>query len=73
MSNLRQLDWKDLLNWIFVAFVWAVLTWLLDWLQSGFIFSIEQLKVVAIAWLTAWVAYMIKRYFSNSEWTILGK
>jgi hypothetical protein len=69
MSNLRQLDWKDILNWVLFSFTSAVLAGLLVWLQT-WTFTIEELKAIGITGLIAWLTYLIKRFTSWETGTI---
>lgn len=71
MSNLRQLDWKDILNWVLFSFTSAVLAGLLVWLQT-WTFTIEELKAIGITGLIAWLTYLIKR-FTSWETRTIGK
>jgi len=73
MSKLRQLNLLDVLNGIFFAVGWALLTGILEILQQlklGQPFSLPTLQYLLISAGIWAVWYLLKRFFSNSEWTL---
>ena len=66
-SRLFKLDFNDLLKGVLVAFITALLTSLLQVLQSGGLPNMEALKVMGITSITAAVAYLVKNLLTNSK------
>ena len=66
-SKLFKLDFNDLLKGVLVAFITALLTSLLQVLQSGGLPNMDALKVMGITSITAAVAYLVKNLLTNSK------
>ena len=66
-SKLFTLDWRDLINGLFVAFLTAVLTGIIDILGNGAVFEWPTLKPVLIAGISAALAYLLKSLSTNSH------
>ncbi len=73
MSKFLRLNEYDAIKWFIVAVVSAWLTALYNLLEMGTLMGIAERKSVAIAWILAWLAYLIKNVFSNSLWELLKK
>lgn len=68
-----KLGMPDLLKGVIVAFLTALVTSVYTILQTGVLPTLAELKVAAIAGLTAAVAYLIKNFFTNSEGKFLKR
>jgi hypothetical protein len=66
-SKLFTLDRRDLINGLFVAFLTAVLTGIIDILGHGAIFDWPHLQPVLIAGISAALAYLLKSLSTNSQ------
>lgn len=66
-SKLFTLDWRDLVNGLFVAFLTAVLTGIIDILGNGAVFEWPTLRPVLIAGISAALAYLLKSLSTNSR------
>jgi hypothetical protein len=66
-SKLFTLDWRDLINGLFVAFLTAILTGIIDMLGNGAVFDWIHLKPVLIAGISAALAYLLKSLSTNSH------
>jgi hypothetical protein len=66
-SKLLTLDWKDLSRGLLVAFLTAVLTGVINILDSGAIFTWVTLKPVLIAGISAALSYLLKCLATNSQ------
>ena len=76
MSDLFKLDRKDFFNGMFFAVGWAFFNWLLDILvkmQGGEVFSIPTFQYLLLSAAIGMLVYLIKRFFSNTEWDLLWK
>ena len=72
-SNLFTLNKSDLLKGLFVAFITALLTSLLQVMQSGKMPTMADLKVMGVTSLTAALAYFVKNFLTNSEGDVAVK
>jgi hypothetical protein len=66
-SKIFTLDWRDLVNGLFVAFLTAILTGIIDILGNGNVFEWPTLKPVLIAGISAALAYLLKSLSTNSR------
>ena len=66
-SKLFTLDWKDLINGLFVAFLTAILTGIIDILGNGAVFDWIHIKPILIAGISAALAYLVKSLSTNSH------
>jgi hypothetical protein len=66
-SKLFTLDWRDLINGLFIAFLTALLTGIIDILGDGAVFDWIHIKPVLIAGISAACAYLLKSLSTNSR------
>jgi hypothetical protein len=66
-SKLFTLDWRDLVNGLFIAFLTAILTGIIDILGNGAVFDWVHIKPVLIAGISAALAYLVKSLSTNSQ------
>ena len=66
-SKIFTLDWRDLINGLFVAFLTALLTGIIDILGNGAVFDWLSLKPVLIAGISAALANLLKSLSTNSR------
>jgi hypothetical protein len=66
-SKLFTLDWRDLINGLFVAFLTALLTGIIDILGNGVAFDWHTFKPVLIAGISAVLSYLLKSLATNSH------
>jgi hypothetical protein len=66
-SKLFTLDWRDLINGLFVAFLTALLTGIIDILGNGAVLDWHTLKPVLIAGISAALSYFLKSLATNSH------
>jgi hypothetical protein len=66
-SKLFTLDWRDLINGLFIAFLTALLTGIIDILGNGAVFTWVTLKPVLIAGISAALSYLLKSLGTNSH------
>jgi len=66
-SKFFTLDWKDLSRGLLIAFLTAVLTGVINILDSGAIFTCETMKPVLIAGISAALSYLLKCLATNSQ------
>lgn len=66
-SRLFTIDAKDLINGIFVAFLAAVLTGLIEILDAGAVFTWISLKPILIAGTSAAISYLLNSLATNSH------
>jgi uncharacterized membrane protein len=71
MSSYIDLNVVDVIKWFVVAILSASLTAIYNLLNSWVMLENEQRKIVLLAWVTAWLGYLIKNVFTNSENQIL--
>ncbi len=66
-SKIFILDWRDLVNGLFVAILTAILTGIIDILGNGVVFDWIHIKPVLIAGISAACAYLLKSLSTNSR------
>ena len=66
-SKLFTLDWRDLINGLFIAFLTALLTGIIDILGDGAVFDWIHIKPILIAGISAACAYLLKSLSTNSR------
>jgi len=66
-SKLFTLDWRDLINGLFIAFLAAVLTGIIGILDNGAVFTWVTLKPVLISAISAVLSYLLKSLATNSR------
>ncbi len=66
-SKLFTLDWRDLINGLFVAFLTALLTGIIEIPGDGAVFSWLTIKPVMIAGISAALSYLLKSLSTNSH------
>jgi len=66
-SKFLTLDWKDLLRGLLIAFLTAVLTGVINILDTGAIFTWLTIKPVLIAGISAALSYLLKCLATNSQ------
>ena len=66
-SKFLTLDWKDFSRGLLIAFLTAVITGIIELLDSGAIFTWLTLKPVLIAGVSGALAYLLKCLMTNSQ------
>jgi hypothetical protein len=66
-SKLFTLDSRDFINGLFVAFLTALITGLIEILGKGSPLSWESMKPVLIAGISAALSYLLKSLSTNSH------
>lgn len=66
-SKLFTLDLRDLINGLFVAFLTAILSGIIEILGNGAVFDWIHIKPVLIAGISAALAYLLKSLSTNSH------
>ena len=66
-SKFLTLDWKDFSRGILIAFLTAVLTGVINILDTGAVFTWVTLKPVLIAGISAALSYLLKCLATNSQ------
>lgn len=66
-SKFLTLDWKDFSRGLLIAFLTAVLTGVINILDSGAIFTWVTIKPVLIAGISAALSYLLKCLMTNSQ------
>jgi len=66
-SKLFTLDWRDLVSGLFIAFLTAILTGIIELLGNGVAFDWIHIKPVLIAGISATLAYLLKSLSTNSH------
>jgi hypothetical protein len=66
-SKLFTLDSRDILHGLFMAFLTALLTGIIDMLGKGTVFDWPTLKPVLIAGVSAALSYLLKCLATNSR------
>ena len=66
-SKLFTLDWRDLVNGLFIAFLTAVLTGIIEILGNGAVFDWPHHQPILIAGISAALAYLLKSLSTNSH------
>lgn len=68
MSKFLSLNEKDIIKGFILACLSALLTAMYNLLTSGTVIWKAQLISILLAGITAWLGYLIKNVFSNSDW-----
>ena len=66
-SKFLTLDWKDFSRGLLIAFLTAVLTGVINLLDTGAVFTWLTLKPVMIAGISAALSYLLKCLATNSQ------
>jgi hypothetical protein len=66
-SKLFTIDTRDVLHGLFIAFLTALLTGIIDMLGKGAVFDWPSLKPVLIAGISAALSYLLKCLATNSR------
>lgn len=66
-SKFLTLDWKDFSRGLLIAFLTAVLTGVINLLDTGAVFTWATLKPVLIAGISAALSYLLKCLATNSQ------
>ena len=66
-SKFLTLDWKDFSRGLLIAFLTAVLTGIINLLDTGAVFTWVTLKPVLIAGISAALSYLLKCLMTNSQ------
>lgn len=66
-SNFLQLNAKDFLRGLLIAILTAIITGVIDILDSGVIFTWVTIKPVLIAGISAGLSYLLKCLVTNSK------
>lgn len=66
-SKFLTLSWKDFLRGLFIAFLTAVLTGVINILDAGAVFTWVTIKPVIIAGISAALSYFLKCLATNSQ------
>ena len=65
-ANLFNLNWRDVLKGLIMAFISAVVTGVYQLIQTNGIISWVTIKPVIVVGIGAGLSYLIKNYFTNS-------
>jgi hypothetical protein len=66
-SKLLTLDTRDFLHGLIIAFLTALLTGIVEMLQTGVVFNWLTIKPVMIAGICAALSYLLKSLATNSR------
>ncbi len=66
-SKFLTLNWKDLSRGLLIAFLTAILTGVINILDTGAVFTWTTLKPVLIAAISAALSYLLKCLATNSQ------
>jgi hypothetical protein len=66
-SKLFTLDWRDLINGLFIAILTTLITGLIEILGKGGPLDWNSLKPILIAGLSAALSYLLKSLSTNSQ------
>ena len=66
-SKLLSLDWKDFSRGLLIAFLTAVITGIINILDTGAVFTWVALRPVLIAGISAALSYLLKCLATNSQ------
>ena len=66
-SKFLTLDWKDFSRGLLIAFLTAVLTGVINILDTGAVFTWVTIKPVLIAGISAALSYLLKCLATNSQ------
>ena len=72
-SKFLTLDWKDLLRGLLIAFLTAILTGVINILDTGAVFTWITIKPVLIAGISAALSYLLKCLATNSQDQLLKR
>ena len=72
-SKFLTLDWKDFSRGLLIAFLTAVLTGVINILDTGAVFSWVTVKPVLIAGISAALSYLLKCLATNSQDQLLKR
>lgn len=73
MSKFLSLNEIDIIKWFIVSIISASLTALYNFFNTWTMVGKDQLIACALAGITAWLGYLIKNVFTNSDGDILTK
>ncbi len=66
-SKFLTLDWKDFSRGLLIAFLTAVISGIIEMLDTGAIFTWVAMKPVLIAGVSAALSYLLKCLMTNSQ------
>jgi len=66
-SKFLTLDWKDLSRGLLIAFLAAILTGIINILDTGAVFAWITIKPVLISGISAALSYLLKCLATNSQ------
>ena len=66
-SKFLALDWKDFSRGLLIAFLTAVITGLINILDTGSVFTWVTMRPVLIAGISAALSYLLKCLATNSQ------
>jgi hypothetical protein len=66
-SKFLALDWKDFSRGLLIAFLTAVITGIINILDTGAVFTWVTLRPVLIAGISAALSYLLKCLATNSQ------
>jgi hypothetical protein len=66
-SKFLTLDWKDFSRGLLIAFLTAVLTGVINILDTGAVFTWVTVKPILIAGVSAALSYLLKCLATNSQ------
>ena len=66
-SRFLTLDWKDFSRGLLIAFLTAVITGIINILDTGAVFTWITLRPVLIAGISAALSYLLKCLATNSQ------
>ena len=66
-SKFLTLDWKDFSRGLLIAFLTALLTGVINILDTGAVFTWVTIKPVLIAGISAALSYLLKCLATNSQ------
>lgn len=72
-SKFLTLDWKDFSRGLLIAFLTAVLTGVINLLDTGAVFTWSTIKPVLIAGISAALSYLLKCLATNSQDQLLKR
>ncbi len=72
-SKFLTLDWKDFSRGLLIAFLTAVLTGVINLLDTGAVFTWGTIKPVLIAGISAALSYLLKCLATNSQDQLLKR
>ena len=72
-SKKYSISYRDILHGFLTAFLSASITGLMETLSQGVLPDLEHIKTHALIGLSAGIAYLFKKFMTNSEGKILSK